>query len=83
MINPKKRTAITKCRPSCKSSKLCAACMNFRKSFKVGDIVTWGSCKLGFKITQITRDGIVCDRWAVDWHDLNLSKVNKIGSLKG
>lgn len=85
MIHPKNKKAKAKCRPGCSENKLCSPCRNFRQSFKVGHIITWGSCVRGFEIVEITRFGPVYKSYGsnqtVEWSQLELKKAPKTGLL--
>jgi len=85
MINPKNRKATTRCRIGCNTTNICAPCRNFRKSFKVGQIITWGICSQGFKIETINKSSVsVCidgRKSAVSFKELNLKLARRCGWL--
>jgi len=79
MMHPKHKNATTKCRVGCTLYNLCAPCLNFRKTFKVGQIITWGSCTSDFKILEVNKDNIIVSMYDrkhyVSYNDLNLKIV--------
>jgi len=80
MINPKNTNSSTKCRNNCRIGNICAPCLTFRKSFKVGQIITWGICVANHRILEIHKEYIVVSivgaETCVPFSDLNLKVVN-------
>lgn len=49
----------SKCKPNCTREKICAVCRNWRRSFRVGQNITWGNCSYVYTIIKVTPDYLI------------------------